>query len=324
LITAHEASRRYQHAHCDPRGLIFDLDSFAVHDGPGIRMVVYFKGCPLVCRWCHSPESQHPTPELILMPDRCVLCGTCAQLCPQSAHSVGASGHTVYRERCVGCGQCVSQCPVGAMAIKGHWVSASDIVDRAVRLKPFFDHSGGGVTLTGGEVTQQPEFAAAVLAMCQSHGIHTALETCGACGWSTLEKLARHADLVLYDVKLCDEAQHRRWTGVTNRQVLANARHLASLSCQVVVRVPLIPGITDTCSNLRSIFSFIQGIGLDWVELLPYNPSAAAKYEWLGLTYDIAGVPQSDQRLAELIDMAHEIGLAVAGCDGRIGLRSQE
>jgi pyruvate formate lyase activating enzyme len=227
-------------------------------------------------------------------------------------HAVENSGHTLDRERCQVCGSCVERCPQGALAIKGYTVSASGLVAKAVRLKPFFDHSGGGVTLTGGEVTGQVEFAAAILAGCQAEGIHTAIETCGATSWPRLHALLDHTDLVLYDLKLIDEAEHRQWTGSGNRQILENARRLASYD--VEVRVPLIPGITDTDGNVRGIARFAHEAGLRRVALLPYNPSAGAKYEWLGEPYEVQGEPQSEEELVRLVGVAQAEGVqAIVG-----------
>ena len=272
----------------DVAGMIFDLDTFAVHDGPGIRLAVYLKGCQLGCKWCHSPESLNPQPELIFLRDRCAFCGACAAACARGVHTVSASGHLLNRTDCVVCGQCVASCPTGALALKGELVSASEIVRRAARMKPFFDHSGGGITLTGGEVTCQLDFTRAVLTGCKARGIHTAIETNGACPWEELAQLLPHSDLVLYDLKLMDDGQHRRWTGASNRQVLENAARLGGLNGRnVQIRVPLIPGITDTDENLAAIFAFMRRSGLNRVSLLPYNASAAAKYEWLDLPFEI-------------------------------------
>ena len=294
------------------QGLVFDVDTFAVHDGPGIRLAVYLKGCPLSCTWCHSPESQGYGPELVLTRDRCLLCGRCVIVCAQSAHAIEDGHHAIARERCVACGRCAATCPSRALAIKGDWVTAGEVVAQAARMKPFFDHSGGGITLSGGEVTAQAEFAAAVLAGCREQGIHTAIETCGAASWERLRMLVELSDLVLYDIKLIDEAAHRRWVGTSNRQILDNARRLAGHNAQV--RVPLIPGITDTVENLDAVLAFLREAGLGSVALLPYNTSAGAKYEWLDRDYEIEAETQAQETLEGMVERARAAGLtAVIG-----------
>jgi pyruvate formate lyase activating enzyme len=281
------------------RGWVFDLDSFAVHDGPGIRLAVYLKGCPMSCKWCHSPESQKTSPEIVMYRDRCILCGRCASVCPSSAHSIdtrkdGSAVHHISRDACSGCGSCVRVCPAEALAIKGYRLSADRIIARAMRMRPFFEPSGGGITLSGGEPAMQADFCAAVMAGCRDRGIHTAVETSGMAASAEFRKLVEHADLVLFDVKIMDEEEHQRWTGGSNRPILANAAALDPERVQL--RLPLIPGITDTDANVDAVVDFAGRHGFSRIALLPYNLSAPAKYEWLDRAYEMDPLPADHLR----------------------------
>lgn len=287
-----------------PSGTIFDIDTFAVHDGPGIRMAVYFKGCPLRCAWCHSPESQSASFELVYVADRCTRCGACASACPTGVHTVESGEHTVDRSRCTACGLCARVCPTGALELKGRIVSAEEVVRRATRMRPFFEATGGGVTLTGGEVTMQPRFAVAVLEGLNRAGIHTVVETAGHCSPETLDAIADLADVVYFDLKLADEEAHRRWAGVQNRRILANASRRDP--DRTVVRVPLIPGITDTDGNIAGVSRAAEAVGLRRIQFLRFNQSAGAKYEWLGRPFSISANAQSDERYHEILRIAAE------------------
>jgi len=264
-------------------GTVFDVKRFAIHDGPGIRTTAFLKGCPLSCTWCHNPESQRSEPELLFRGSRCIGCGTCVATCPEDAIRVERGKAITDRERCAACGACVPACLVDAREVVGWPWTAEELVGELRRDALFFEESGGGVTLSGGEPLLQPTFCAAVLERCRARGIHTAVDTCGHAGEDALERVVAHADLFLYDVKLMDGERHRQATGETNAQVLANLEWLDRRGKRIWIRVPLIPGINDDEENLLALAAFVRGLRrVERVQVLPFHRGGEGKQAGLG------------------------------------------
>jgi pyruvate formate lyase activating enzyme len=271
-------------------GLVFAIERFAVHDGPGIRVAFFLKGCPLRCAWCHSPESQHARQELLIKSDRCLICGTCYPLCPHEAIVATPEGFETDRDRCEGCGSCVAACPSGARSIAGEHISVAEVLRQAERDRVFIERSGGGVTFSGGEPMMQPVFLAEAIAACRAAGFHTAVETSGFGTIDGVDAVAT-ADLILFDLKILDDRRHRHATGISNRVILENFRRLASARRPIRVRVPLVPGFTDDDANVSAIGAFAASHGLREIDLLPYHTAGAAKYARLDRPYALAEVP---------------------------------
>jgi pyruvate formate lyase activating enzyme len=309
--------RTTEQADLSVEGLLLDVDKFASHDGPGIRTTVFLKGCPLSCIWCHSPESRLNHAELIYHPDRCQGCLVCTEVCPKDAlHIAGGAGSqsiTIDRSQCDVCGKCIEVCYHGALRVAGRTVTVGEVVKEVRKDIAYFQASGGGVTLSGGEPARQPAFSYNFLMACQAEGIHTAVETTGYARWQVMEALAHVTDLFLYDLKFADAAAHKLYTGVDNRIIFENLQRLVQMGCEIHVRVPCISGVNDSQEQIDAIARAVADLGLSKIVLLPYNSAAGAKYEWLG--YDFAlpyAKTQSDEKMKALADICRRSGLTVS------------
>jgi len=270
-------------------GLVYDLQGYALHDGPGIRTAVFLKGCPLRCAWCHNPESQRTTPELGWSRTRCQGCRRCIAACPTRAITWSDDEPVRDLSACDLCGACAAACPTGATTLIGTERDAAGLIAEVARDRPFFEASGGGVTFTGGEPTAQPRFLIAALDHARAAGLHTALETCGAFGSRWLAPLAARVDLFLFDLKHVDEAAHRRATGAGNRRILANfAALLAAVGPErLIPRIPLIPGFNAEPAARQALAAFLRARGYRGpVHLMPYHGLARDKYARLGRDRD--------------------------------------
>jgi pyruvate formate lyase activating enzyme len=298
----------------ESQGNIFSIERYAVHDGAGIRTMVYLKGCPLRCLWCANPEGQETRSELLFFAERCIACGRCLATCPSGAARRDAEGRITHDPAlCRGCGGCVEGCDADARRLYGRPMTVAEVMAEVLRDLAFYRQSGGGVTLSGGEPTAQADFVRELLRECRRRGLHTAMETCGHCGWPELAGIAEHLDLALYDVKHVDPAAHQRLTGVPNDLILGNLRRLAQLgTVEIQVRVPVIPGYNDQPEHLGALAELIAGIpGVAGVEMLAYHPYGIGKYARCGRASAL-GVLEgpSQDRLEALAGIVRARGVA--------------
>ena len=279
-------------------GRILHLQRLSTEDGPGIRTTVFFKGCPLRCAWCHNPESLSPRPQIQWFASRCLGCETCLAACPDHLLQRTQAGLVIDRECCQGCGKCAEACPAGAIELLGKTVTVEELLGVLRKDRAYYDASGGGVTLSGGEPTLQADFVEALLRGLKAEGIATALDTCGLCSIDTLERLLPFTDLLLYDLKLSDPALHRQYTGSANGRILDNLRHLRQMQSRLPfrlwIRTPLIPGATATPENLAALGNYLSealdGCVERW-ELCAFNNLCRDQYTRLGLEWAYAQAP---------------------------------
>lgn len=290
------------------KAFIFNKQKYNLYDGPGVRSMVFFKGCPLRCKWCANPEGLERKYQIMLKPTTCVSCGACVAVCPQHIHSITASGeHLINRSvDCIGCGACVAACMQSALKIAGEQVPVSELLDYVEEDRVFYEQSGGGVTLSGGEVTSQPEAAINLLEACKREGLHTAIETCGYTKKETLLKFAEFVDLFLFDIKHMDPERHAALTGVRNEMILDNLETLLRTRRNVKVRMPLLKGINDSEEEIRAVIDFLTPYkslkNFKGIDLLPYHKLGVNKYVQLGMDYAIEGDPSLSEEDLDRIE----------------------
>jgi pyruvate formate lyase activating enzyme len=298
----------------DSSALVFEIERYAVEDGPGIRSVVFFKGCNLRCAWCQNPESQSPRPQVLYDRSRCTACGRCVDACPSAAvHEVPPLGFLTNHDACTLCGACVEACFSGARRIVGKRMALEEVMKELRRDRPFYEESGGGVTFSGGEPLLQADAAAGLARRCRSEGIRTALETAGHVPWPRIGDLLPFLDLLYFDLKHFDSEKHRLYTGVAQDLILENLRRAGECAGNLVVRIPVVPGVNATEEVMERMFSFIvRQTRARRVELLPFHRLGLGKYEGLGIPYAMADVGNmSRMECAPLAEIGKAMGLLV-------------
>ncbi|GAP20155.1 glycyl-radical enzyme activating protein [Leptolinea tardivitalis] len=276
------------------KGLVFDLQRYSIHDGPGIRTVVFLKGCPLDCPWCCNPESQNPEQELEFRSSLCQQCGTCISVCPSTAINLNVQIdplEKIDRSLCTLCEACIQACPSRALRISGTWMETSDVLAQCLKDADTYRRSGGGITLSGGEPLYQPDFSLDLLQSFYNRNIHTAMETTGYAPWDTIEAFLPVTDLFLFDIKHTNPEKHNQLTGVPNTLILENLVKLCQNSATVVIRFPVIPGLNDDDENILAIMKIATDNGINQIHLMPYHQFGREKYRRLGRSYPLETNP---------------------------------
>ncbi len=298
--------------------LIFDIKRYAINDGPGIRITIFFKGCPLSCIWCHNPESISTKPQKMVNQDKCIGCGECVKACPNHACTLTAEGIITDPKRCDLSGQCARVCPTLATEISGEYKSIPELLETIETERTLFDQSGGGVTFSGGEPLLFPEYLTEVLDLCGTRQIHRTIDTSGLATAEIVLEFARRTDLFLYDLKLIDSARHKEYTGVGNELILSNLIALAETGADIQIRIPLIKGVNSDPENLAATAAFVASLAGEKksINLLPYHDIASHKYQKLGKNYAVDNLQEPDSLdLQQAIECftAHDLLTIVGG-----------
>ena len=308
------------------KGLIFNIQRFSIHDGPGIRTTVFLKGCSMKCFWCHNPEGRQQRAEIQYFPEKCISCGECVQACPNQAHIIKNNNHIFIRDLCQGAGECVKVCYSEALDLAGKNMSVDEVMDEIMRDSIFYDTSGGGVTLSGGEPVLNNDFSKELLIRCKEEALHTTIETCGNYPWKKLEDLLPLINLVMMDIKHINPEKHKQVTGNSNELIMANAKQLAMTDKPILFRTPVIPTVNDSIEEITEIANFVKGL-IDLrqnnghlnkesaniqYELLAFHRLAADKYRSLDLEYKARDFKTiEEEKFNNLVNVAKSIGLDV-------------
>lgn len=292
-------------------GMVFNIMRFCQHDGPGIRTVVFLKGCPLRCIWCHNPEGLTPRPEIAFVEARCIQCGECYRVCPEGAvEKVGGEFRIVDR-RCAACGTCVKTCYSDARQLVGREMTVEEVLSEVEKDTVYYDESGGGVTFSGGEPLQQHQFLSFLLLALKERGIHSAIETSGYTSTDVIAKFSKMVDLFLYDIKLMDDVRHRQFTGVSNTLILQNLKLLSTRGANTIVRMPVVPGINDDEQNIWKLTQFLmEETTVKEVHFLPFHRIGQDKYQRLRKASRFAdSLPSPQMRVESLAGILESAGI---------------
>ncbi|MBQ4542543.1 MAG: glycyl-radical enzyme activating protein [Clostridia bacterium] len=289
---------------------IFEIKRFAVHDGDGIRTTVFFKGCPLKCVWCHNPESIDFKPQLAMYKNKCTLCGSCVKSCPLDAHTISKTDHKLDREKCIACGMCEEACFNDALKFYGMEMSVSELMPILLEDRDFYENSGGGVTLSGGECLMQPEFCEELLKSLKSEGIHTAVDTCGFVSKEALDKVMPYTDIFLYDLKAFDENVHIKCTGQSNKVILENLKYLDGCGKKIEIRIPYVPGFNN--DQIEKMAKYLKGLkNVTKVRVLPYHNYAGSKYAALNIKNTLPEILPTNNEIILVETYVKEQGLII-------------
>lgn len=299
------------------KGRILNIQKFSIHDGPGIRTTLFVKGCPLECRWCHNPESIGYERDIMVDFEKCSSCGSCTSLCDNDALKMVevAEGNILVANKslCIGCGKCETYCINEAISIVGRDMEVDDVIEELLKDRLFYEESGGGVTISGGEPLVQADFITKILKRLKEEGIHTAVDTCGQVPFKNFEKVMEYTDLFLYDIKIGDESKHLEYTGASNKRIIENLKRLSESGAAIKARMIMIDGVNTEDEDIEKIIDILEETDVSEINILPYHNISNHKYRKLGKSYkkDGMAVP-SRERLEEIKGMLEEKGYEVA------------